>query len=258
MFDQIARRGRTQDVILFSKEEVYKPHRDFVKRLRDNMSAVVEVCFGKDVWKEVETSTQLIPFPLWGAYKDVRLYLELENMQTMKRFVIHAYHPQFFCRPGRGRLVKRGSEFLETYGRNQDLALNMAAQFVGLQVNTNYFEIDHQIGHHPRLSAKQKRASTELNEVFKEQLRKACPEKYQDLESRMARLCHEESALQAHIEATFNELLVARAADLTHHTSQGVSAEELVSCSLSSLDVYFTNFLNSRLARQKDNKSYAI
>lgn len=235
MFDQIPRRGRTYDVLLFSNEEVYKPHRDFAKRLRNNMSASAEICFGKDVWKEVEKCTQLIPFPLWGAYKDVRLYLELEDMQTMKRFVIHAYHPQFFCRPGRGKLVKSSRDFLKTYGRNQDLALNMAAQFVGLQVNTKFFETDHQIGRYPRLTAQERRISTELDEEFRTQLRIACPEKYQVVESRMARLRQERSELQAHIDARYNEPLIAPAVELTHPTNQGISPEELVSCHLSIL-----------------------
>jgi hypothetical protein len=49
---------------MFANEAVYKPHRDFVKRLRENMWAIVEICFGEAVWKEVEASSQVILFPL--------------------------------------------------------------------------------------------------------------------------------------------------------------------------------------------------
>lgn len=54
IFDQFTRRGRTEDVLLFANEDVWKPHRDFVNRLGEKMSAIVEICFGDVVWTEVE------------------------------------------------------------------------------------------------------------------------------------------------------------------------------------------------------------
>jgi hypothetical protein len=110
IFDEICRRDETRDVLWFYNEDLYCPHRDSVCKLRENMSAVV----------------------LWGTFKDVRLWLELDG-QSLKRLIIHAYHTQSFCRIGQGKLRKTSREFREKYGKSQDLALMMAAQFVGLQ-----------------------------------------------------------------------------------------------------------------------------
>lgn len=150
----------------------------------------------------------------------------------MKRFVFRAYHPQFFNKPGKGNLHKHEKEFRETYGRTQDLTFNMAAQFVDLKVNLHYFELDHRIGSYPRLSGPQRELSAELDETFREQMRKAFPQRFEDSWSRMARLREGKSDLQAQIETAFNELSAAPLADLTQQTSGEISAEELVGCYL--------------------------
>ena len=79
------------------------------------MAAVVEICWGDSVWKEMkgELGPRLVRYLLWGGFKLVRLYLELdENHQSLKRFIIHVRHPQFFVRSG---LAKLGLEARKNY-----------------------------------------------------------------------------------------------------------------------------------------------
>jgi hypothetical protein len=54
IFDQVCRRDETKDVLWFYSEDILRPHRDFVCEIRKNMSAIVEICFGVDVWNEGE------------------------------------------------------------------------------------------------------------------------------------------------------------------------------------------------------------
>ena len=159
MFDEICRRERTDDCLLFYTEDIRQPHRDFIQKVRENMLAVVEICFGEEVFKEIRKTTRLVRFPLWGMFRSVRLWLELADSgsNSMKRFIIQAYHPQFFSRPG--RFNKTSSEFFKTYGRPQDMAILMAIQLAGLQqhikIKPNFSEIHFVRGKYSRLSAKQ-------------------------------------------------------------------------------------------------------
>lgn len=144
IFDQVCRREEISNVLWFYTGEIYKPHRDFIRELRENMSAVVEICWGRDVWKELEGEmhARLILFSLWGTFKLVRLYLELaEDAQSLRRFVLHVYHPQFFCRTG---LAKLGPEARKNFGKAQDLALTVATQLVGngAASSVSYFQTD--------------------------------------------------------------------------------------------------------------------
>lgn len=81
MFDQVCRREETLDVLRYYTEDIHKPHRDFVRKLRASISAVVEIVWGQEAWKEVDKSARLIRFPLWGDFQYVRLYLELEEWE---------------------------------------------------------------------------------------------------------------------------------------------------------------------------------
>ncbi|CAI7665406.1 unnamed protein product [Penicillium glandicola] len=198
MFDEICRRERTDDCLLFYTEDLRRPHRDFIQKVRENMSAIVEICFGEDVFKEIRKTVRLVRFPLWGMFKSVRLWLELDDSKSssMKRFMIQAYHPQFFSRPG--RFNKSSSEFFETYGRPQDLAILMAIQLAGLQqqieIKPKFFEIHFVRGKYPRLNAKQ---DLERQEHLREALdafRVAFPERFKEFELRQSRR-NEEKAL---------------------------------------------------------------
>jgi hypothetical protein len=70
-----------------------------------------------------------VNFPLWGVFKPVRLYLELEkSKKSLKRFIIWVHHPQFFVRSG---LFRFGPEARRAYGQAEDLALTVARRLVG-------------------------------------------------------------------------------------------------------------------------------
>lgn len=191
MFDEICRRERTDDCLFFYTDELRRPHREFIQKVRENMSAVVEICFGEEVFKEIHKTARLVRFPLWGTFKSVRLWLELGNSNSspMKRFIIQAYHPQFFSRPG--RFDKTSPEFFKTYGRSQDLAILMATQLAGLQhqvkIKPSFFEIHFVRGKYSRLSTKQ---DVERQVYLREALdafRAAFPKRFKDFELRQSR-----------------------------------------------------------------------
>jgi hypothetical protein len=107
----------------------------------------------------------------------------------MKRFIIQAYHPQFFSRPG--RFDKTSPEFFKTYGRSQDLAILMATQLAGLQhqvkIKPSFFEIHFVRGKYSRLSTKQ---DVERQVYLREALdafRAAFPKRFKDFELRQSR-----------------------------------------------------------------------
>ncbi|KGO67353.1 hypothetical protein PEX1_024390 [Penicillium expansum] len=191
MFDEICRRERTDDCLLFYTEDLRRPHRNFIQKVRENMSAAVEICFGEEVFKEIFKTTRLVRFPLWGMFKSVRLWLDLggSNSSSMKRFIIQAYHPQFFCRPG--RFDKTSSEFFETYGRTQDLAILMATQLAGIQhqikTKPRFFEFHFVRGQYSRLSAKQDMERQEHLREALDAFRVAFPKTFEEFELRQSR-----------------------------------------------------------------------
>ncbi|KAK2768799.1 hypothetical protein FQN54_000657 [Arachnomyces sp. PD_36] len=183
IFDQVCRREETSDVLWFYTEEIYKPYRDFIRELRENMAAVVEICWGRDAWKELGRHSRVVSFPLWGTFKPVRLYLELtEEGQSLKRFVLHVYHPQFFCRTG---LAKLGPKARENFGKVQDLALTVANQLVGNGAEpVNYFQTDQVSRTRCRLQREQELAREKYLQEARRMLETAFPEKYQQRETR--------------------------------------------------------------------------
>ncbi|KAJ5972882.1 uncharacterized protein N7479_002800 [Penicillium vulpinum] len=59
MFDGIYRRERTDDCLLFYTEDPRRPHREFIQKIRENMSAAVEICLGEEVFKEIRKTARL-------------------------------------------------------------------------------------------------------------------------------------------------------------------------------------------------------
>jgi hypothetical protein len=146
----------------------------------------------------------------------------------MKRFIIQAYHPQFFSRPG--RFDKTSSGFFKTYGRPQDLAILMAIQLAGLQhqmkAKPKFFEFHFVRGKYSRLSPKQdlerKRHLREALDAF----RVAFPEKFKDFELRQS-LRKEEGDLLQKLKDIPSESVVP----MHTHPNGPISEEEQVSCS---------------------------
>lgn len=189
MFDQFARREDTLDCIRLWTDDVQKPHDDFVHELRQRMTAIVEICWGEVVWRRTKQRVQLIRFPLWGTYKDVKLYLELdEGGGRLRRFVFWVHHPQWFSRPNQpgtnsrvsGRTIQAGV---------QDAALGLAASLVDLSIKGRFYE-HFPWGKYPRLTKEQRELRKDLVESAREELRDAFPIAAQDEEERRSRQEH--------------------------------------------------------------------
>lgn len=208
IFDQVCRRERTEDLLYFYTDEFYYPHREFVKELRRNMAAIVEICWGDSVWGEIERElgSRLIPFPLWGKFKAVKLYLELdESIGSLRRFILRVRHPQFFVRSG---LNKLGPEARKKYGESQDLALTVARQLVGdgKDSTVNYFQTRFPLKQGNRMTHQQEELYDGNHQLALQALRKVFPERYQRRANREQKLRKADEILQD-IKKTFRPMI---------------------------------------------------
>jgi hypothetical protein len=146
------------------------------------MAAIVEICYGEDVWKEIkrELGSQLIRFPLWSKLESVRLYLEVDkDHQHLRRFILYVRHPQFFVRSG---LHKLGPQARKDYGISQDLALTVARRLAGHRKDFTvyYFQTCSPCQVANQLTREQREQCKANNWEFLEALRRVFPEKYQE------------------------------------------------------------------------------
>lgn len=183
IFDQYHRRENTRKLIQYWNDDVKKPHHDFVRELCKNMRAVVEICWGEYVWTTMQAMFPMVHFPLWGKWKDIKLYLELsEDQQTVKRFVFLVYHPQHF------RFNRNGIEQWMSRAKFQDLSLSFAGELVGMNsVNQNYYQSRYQRGLNPPLTAEQFKAWRELSTSAKTELLAAFPEQAERIKNSLPR-----------------------------------------------------------------------
>lgn len=130
----------------------------------------------------MDQQAQLIRFPLWGKYKNVRLFLELEETgPKLKRFVFWVHHPRWFFRPKRTTIPNDVST-RTTQARVQDTALELAASLVGMSVKRDFYS---QISRtYPRLTKEQRIIRDGLIESTREELRAAFPSKAESEEER--------------------------------------------------------------------------
>ena len=78
------------------------------------------------------------PFPLWGKFKEVPVYLEwaydqndnLVTQSKLLRFIVLAYHPQAFVFPWGAR----------KYGAHQDLVMAVAAGLAKTEAKHDYYQ----------------------------------------------------------------------------------------------------------------------
>ncbi|KAJ0423857.1 hypothetical protein BJY00DRAFT_309673 [Aspergillus carlsbadensis] len=187
VFDQICRRDDTNIVLRVWTDDVYKPHDDFVRDLRLNMAAIVEICWGENAWRRVSDEVCLVQLPLWGDYQDVKLYLELdESRKGLKRFVFWVHHPQWFFMPKRStnsisnRVVK---------ARAQDASIELATRLVGLQLQCRdrFYETLTR-NSYPRLTNEQRTVRYSLIIAARAELRAAYPTQARDEKKRQQRL----------------------------------------------------------------------
>ena len=187
MLDQVCRREDTGVYLRLWTDDVQKPHDDFVRGLRQNMSAIVEICWGEVVWKKVEREGHLVRLPLWGKYKGVKLYLELEaDGEKLKRFVFWVHHPQWFFRP-RVTPITNGVSDRAIQASIQDTALGLAASLVDINIKANFYgQLPRK--RYPRLTKEQRDVREDLIDSAREELRAAFPIKAEAEEDRQSHL----------------------------------------------------------------------
>lgn len=103
VFDHFARRD-VVDALRSYRLSVIACHERFTADLRSGMKAVVEVVYGDAIQSQLLNALKLEPFPLWGKFKKVPVYLEWaydrnDNPATQSkvlRFIVFAYQPQAF------------------------------------------------------------------------------------------------------------------------------------------------------------------
>ncbi|KAL1860398.1 hypothetical protein VTK73DRAFT_7365 [Phialemonium thermophilum] len=144
IYDHLFRR-EALDGIRHYPPEILGIHEAFTRNLRKNMSAVVDVCWGKCVQKRMLQTVSLERLQLWGPYKDVTLWLEWDDPRSQSdrhlvRFVLFVMHPEAMIFADRS-----------TLGKLQDIHLAVAARLGGITVDENYYETNHRRGTYGRL-----------------------------------------------------------------------------------------------------------
>lgn len=97
IFDHLARRDIIDGLKEYPKEAI-QCHEEFIRGVRRKMKAAIEIVYGQSVQKRLLQTISLEPFPLWGKYEGIPLFLEWDCMDSGRliRFITFAYHPQSF------------------------------------------------------------------------------------------------------------------------------------------------------------------
>ncbi|KAJ5953191.1 hypothetical protein N7454_000087 [Penicillium verhagenii] len=143
MFDHSARREDSRHCRTLYPPDLWDIHEEFLFALRYHMAAVVEICWGANVRERMLRSLQnsIRILPLWGRYKGVSLYLELnEDKSLLKRFMIFVNHPQFFMFL-KGMNV-RAQAFRAEQGGRQDLLLEVASCLGKIAIKPGFYKFD--------------------------------------------------------------------------------------------------------------------
>lgn len=180
LFDDICRRDRTEDVEAFYNENLIRTHREFTFSVRKAMSAKVEVCFGKRVSERMKAYLNLVSLKLWGEYKGVELFLEIEKSAAV-RLVLFVYHPQFFFY--HGQTSESALRFRKKFGRRQDLHLSVAGKLGGIQITPNFYESRHIPHHYGQFDNASNHLVKRLEKEADYQLRVAFPEQHKKIEA---------------------------------------------------------------------------
>ncbi|KAL2823194.1 hypothetical protein BDW59DRAFT_173676 [Aspergillus cavernicola] len=171
-FDHICRRNRTDDVLLFYNHDILQVHEEFMLSIRKTMAAKVEICWGKHVRERMKRLLTLTPLKLWGQFRDIELFLEMQN-QTALRFIIFVAHPQFLFY--HGSFTESGLRFRETQARKQDLYLTVASKLGGITVTRNFYERVHRPALYGQFDMVSRRLVLQLEANADAQLKAAFP-----------------------------------------------------------------------------------
>jgi hypothetical protein len=180
MFDHICRRDRTEDVLLFYTQDIYDLHESFMLSLRKEMAAKVEICWGRHVRNRMKERLNLVSLKLWGSFRDVELFLEIEAHKLV-RFVIFVAHPQFFFY--HGSATESGLRFRETAGKKQDTHLAVAGKLAGISTRQGFYETMHRPALYGQFRKECRELVNQLEAEADSQLKKAFPHRYKEIES---------------------------------------------------------------------------
>lgn len=145
--DQIARRDLSPNVEEHYPEDLWDIHEGFLRKVWDNMQAVVVICWGAAVRKRLLGTANKPGWfrnyemvTLWGRYGGIELFLELNaDRKSMKRFVLFVKHPShFFYIQGDGDSAKK---IRRTQGKPQDLALEVGAKIGQINLEPHFYEL---------------------------------------------------------------------------------------------------------------------
>lgn len=133
-FDHIFRREKTRDLKVYP-EPIFQIHESFLFTLRQKMGAPVEIAWGAYVRHRTQRACTLEKLRLWGAFKDVDIWLEWESSQKqfLTRVIVFVMHPQAMV------YVSRGPKSIL-----QDLHLTAAARLANISTDESFYEITHQ------------------------------------------------------------------------------------------------------------------
>ncbi|KAI9376773.1 hypothetical protein BJX61DRAFT_530602 [Aspergillus egyptiacus] len=179
-FDHICRRDRTDDVLLFYTEDIIRVHEVFVLSIRKAMAAKVEICWGKHVRERMKRLLKLTSLKLWGEFKDVELFLEMED-QIIRRFVLFVAHPQFFFY--HGSFTESGLKFRETQARRQDLYLAVASKLSAVPLTESFYEKAHRPALYGQFDKVSRSLVMQLETDADAQLSAAFTARYEEVES---------------------------------------------------------------------------
>lgn len=143
------------------------------------MGAKVEICFGTNVRERMKKNLKLVPLRLWGGFRDVEIFLEIQD-QTLLRFVLFVSHPQFFFY--HGATSESGLKFRRTQGRKQDVHLAVASKLGGIEAVPNFYEHVHVPHRYGQFDYASREVLRKLEKDATEQLKAAFPTRYEELE----------------------------------------------------------------------------
>ncbi|KZF25554.1 hypothetical protein L228DRAFT_266020 [Xylona heveae TC161] len=137
IYDHLSRREVLDGISKYPKA-ILDCHEGFLKMLRSEMTAKVEVVWGRYVRLRALETLKLERLQLWGDYKDITIYLEWDSEETshtqhvkrkISRFIVFVMHPQVFLY-GWGR----------KHAMLQDRYLSVAAKLASTTINECFFQ----------------------------------------------------------------------------------------------------------------------
>lgn len=158
IYDHLFRR-EASDGLRHYPPDILDVHEQFIWELRKNMSAVVDICWGRCVKERMMKKISLSKLPLWGQYKDIDVWLEWRHDHNVSpkpylaRFVLFVMHPEAMIYANKS-----------TQGRVQDLHLSVAARLGNITIDQHFYELNHRRGTYGRLTKVDWARQKELNE----------------------------------------------------------------------------------------------